>query len=302
MNEYEVKITPTLEVDMDKLKSDVRNLSSMISRETTGKIKFHADTSAAKKQINELANTNQVVTIGVKAEARGIQEVEAEIRQRLKRIEALSDIAGNLDAVGDKRTVAEFKQHIQALVETRIEYEKLTRIQTEYSEAFANQQKSLEREDRFLANQLKNLKDFRQSSAEEVQEVIDVFRQIHKMDAELPPIDLLLNIDEAQAITLVKEALSTVQKLDTSVGVDVNIAEESIRKVEATIADVQKQLNEITEVVVPLVVSRDMQGAGAQRAKELGHDIENLDQARYAQDVIEAYNKRLALIEEAVHS
>ena len=302
MNEYEVKVTPTLEVDMDKLKSDVRNLSSMINKSATGKIKFHADTTVAQKQINEFANTPQVVKIGVKAEPRSMKEVETEIRQRLKKIEQLSDVSGNLDAVGGKKTVTEFKQHIQALVETRLEYEKLARIQSEYSEAFVNQQNKLAREDRFLAMQLKNLKDFRQSSAEEIQEVIEVFRQIHKMDAAIPPIDLLLNIDESQAITLVKEALSGIQRLDTTVGMDVNVAEESIRKVEATIADVQKQLKGISEVVVPMVVSRDMQGAGAQRAKELGHEIENLDQAKYAKDVIEAYNKRLALIEEAVHS
>ena len=302
MADYEVKVMPTLEIDMDKLKSDVRNLSSMINREATGKIKFVADTTAAKKQINELASSSPVLQIGVKADPRSVKEVETEIRQRLKRIEELSDVAGDMDALGDKRTVAHFKQHIQALVETRMEYEKLARIQSEYGEAFVNQQNKLQREDRFSAIQLKNLKDLRKSSAEEIQEVMEIFRSLHKMDMELPPIDFLLNIDESQAIDLIKETMNGLRKIDTVVGVDVNIAEESIRKVETTIADVQKQLNEISEVVIPLVVSRDMQGVGVQRAKELGHDINNLDQARYAQDVIEAYNKRLALIEEAVHS
>ena len=302
MADYEVKVAPILEVDMDKLKADVRNLSSMINKEATGKIRFEADTSVAKKQLQELTTNNQIVQVGAKVDARSIAEVEAEIRQRLKKIEKLSDVAGDLDVSGNNRTVADFKKQIQALVEIRLEYEKLARIQTEYTDVFVNQQKTLEREDRFLANQLRNLKDFRQSSAEEVQEVVDVFRKIHKIDTELPPIDFLLNIDESQALDLVKEVLSGLRQMDTAVGVDVNVAEESIRKVETTIADVQKQLNEISEVVIPLVVSRDMQSPGVQRAKELGHDVNNLDQARYAQDVIEAYNKRLLLIEEAVRS
>ena len=123
---------------------------NMINKEASGKIRFEADTSAAKKQIHELTSTNHVIQIGVKADPKDVNEVEAEIRQRLRRIEKLSDIAGDLDVSGDKRSVADFKQHIQTLVEIRMEYEKLTRIQSEYTDVFVNQQKSLEREDRCL--------------------------------------------------------------------------------------------------------------------------------------------------------
>ena len=43
MNEYEVKVTPTININMEQIRNEVRQLSNVISKEATGKLKLELD-------------------------------------------------------------------------------------------------------------------------------------------------------------------------------------------------------------------------------------------------------------------
>jgi len=314
MSDYEVRVTPTIDIDMEQLKGDVRNLSNIINKESTGKLRLELDGRDVKKQaqhiIAGITKSIDDVQIGVRLDPGSIKNVEKEIRDSLIRISELSDRVGDIEEIGDARSVSHFRQHVQMLTEMGVEYERLTKIQENFGDTFTRQQKSLlgssDGLENFLGDQLKRLNDVRVANEEIVNDTLNDFKRLHKATLELPPMEALINFDEAQIASMLQQKFNNISTLTAgspvNIDVGVNIAEDSLRQVEATIADIKTQLKQITEVVIPSISSRDMDSLGVQLARELGHDANNLDEARFSQDIIAAYTKRLNLIQQAVNA
>ena len=199
MAEYEVKVTPTLEIDMERLKSDVKKFSGALGKEVTGKLRLEVDSGLAKKQIQELADAVPSIEVTTKLDMRSIKDVEAELRQRLKRIDELGDVTYEMSALGAKRTSADFEREVQALIEMRVELERLTEVWAEFNRFSQNERSGVifERAD---LRDLKSLSTMLQGNEDQIIDTRNAFLELQKVlknPIEIPVVANLNKIEEA---------------------------------------------------------------------------------------------------------
>ena len=95
MASYEVKVTPTIDINMEKLKNEVRGLSKVINREAAGKLRLELDGRDAKQQaqkiVNNISQSVNEVQVGIRIDPRNIKDVEAEVRESIERFNKIDE-------------------------------------------------------------------------------------------------------------------------------------------------------------------------------------------------------------------
>ena len=167
MASYEVKVTPTLDIDMDKLKGDVKILSKVIDKEASGKLRLTLDGSGVKedaaklaknvsqtvgqvktkvvtkldeksvadvvqqtdKMANKITNSTGQVVFGAKFDAKSVTDAKAEAKKAVSLIGELeSKLDIDFDISKGSFSKEQLTQHLQTLVSIVAEFEKVNQL------------------------------------------------------------------------------------------------------------------------------------------------------------------------------
>ena len=220
MAEYEVKVTPTIEVDMDKLKEDVRGLSSVIEKAAKGKLRLEIDTTAAEQQLKNVKPGQ--VEITTKLNTRSIDSIEGEIKKRLQRVQDLADITYNFE-IGNDRSEKAFQDQIRNFALIGAEYQKLLQLKDQYENASGN--KKL---DDAEIRELRKLETLIKSNKDLIKDLRKDFAELFNgQELKIPKVEIPVGIDEAVILTKVRKAIEDSQRTasENPINLDINLDE-----------------------------------------------------------------------------
>ena len=290
MADYEVRVVPTLDVDTEHLQGQLKELGKTIGK-SSGKIRVQAelDTRNIEKQLQHIGSENQAIEIDAQVSPRSARDVEKEIRDRIKRIEDLSDVQASFEhgANRNQRDIQTFNEVAESIALAHAEYQKLVQLRNEW-QGFDKGQTALLNSERNELARLEDSIEIMRISAEDLQEE---FHKLHKSTLELPVAEIPVGLDEARITESARQVLSAVQDnlSDASVNVDIVVSEATMRTMESNIESLQTKFTALEQII-----SNTQNAVDAQAVPSGGDTPVNIGQQ--AVDILDLYNQQAVAI------